>query len=167
MWITFDTVESNHFHCFRFYWFLIVLGMINNDQMVSNYPSGHRPAAQYVSSVCWIEMLLWKQTFQPREMSVQLHLMSAAIRRRTWQKESGLSVSVSVLLRRLSRLVCQPGFQGKSPGWHSSRKSVICHSFLPIDNVNLGSFPLEGHVKQIFPWMDGLELICNSGKLSV
>lgn len=36
-----------------------------------------------MSPVFGMEMLLWKQTFQPREMSVQLHLMSAAIRRRT------------------------------------------------------------------------------------
>lgn len=36
-----------------------------------------------VSPVFGIEMLLWKQTFQPREMSAQLHLTSAAIRRRT------------------------------------------------------------------------------------
>lgn len=36
-----------------------------------------------MSPVFGIEMLLWKQTFQPRETSVQLHLVSAAIRRRT------------------------------------------------------------------------------------
>lgn len=39
-----------------------------------------------VSQVLGMEMFLWKQTFQPQEMSLKLHLTSAAITR-TWQKK--------------------------------------------------------------------------------
>lgn len=42
-----------------------------------------QPSPSPVSPVFGIEVFLWKLTFQPQEMSMQLHLTSAAIRRRT------------------------------------------------------------------------------------